>query len=463
MDINVLPGTYANTLVVLFVSDAHCGQMSDQFNFPVQSAVVTLADGRTALQSTIVLPASQDINSLVQFEEALQRAANQACLPAMEHGLCAFDTEGEPILVQRVVYTSKGRIEKTFRTKFGDVTVSRHVYQTSEGGKTVVPMEERGRIVMDFTPGLAALVTSQYAEKTGASVERGLMESNQIKISDTLIREVAATMGKIALSKETYWGFKPEVDPGKVAHIGLGVDGALAPVLLEGEWKEVMVATITLYDKHGEALHVAYLAKSPQHGKERFIAAVNREVARYKSWYPDALWVGLSDGASQLREILLKHCGQLMLDYFHASEYLSAAYNVMRADLPEAKRKERVLAERKRLKSEPGAAKAQMEEMRAYLKRRGRVTEALKPVAAAATYFENNLDRMDYAEAVEEGLPIGSGVTEAACKMIVKARFCGCGMRWHNATLDQILALRVLRLSYGRWEAFWRRIERDGF
>ena len=53
---------------------------------------------------------------------------------------------------------------------------------------------------------------------------------------------------------------------------------------------------------------------------------------------------------------------------------------------------------------------------------------------ATITYFSNNItkNRMNYAQHVEEKLPIGSGVTEAACKTLVKQRLCGSGMRWKN-------------------------------
>ena len=39
---------------------------------------------------------------------------------------------------------------------------------------------------------------------------------------------------------------------------------------------------------------------------------------------------------------------------------------------------------------------------------------------------------MDYASLVAQALPIGSGVTEAACKMIVKQRLCQSGMKWRQ-------------------------------
>ncbi|TAL43583.1 MAG: hypothetical protein EPN89_15525 [Methylovulum sp.] len=37
---------------------------------------------------------------------------------------------------------------------------------------------------------------------------------------------------------------------------------------------------------------------------------------------------------------------------------------------------------------------------------------------------------MNYADAVVQDLPIGSVVTEDACKTLVKQRLCCSGMRW---------------------------------
>ena len=51
---------------------------------------------------------------------------------------------------------------------------------------------------------------------------------------------------------------------------------------------------------------------------------------------------------------------------------------------------------------------------------------------AALSYFKNHRQMMDYATHLENNLPIGSVVTEAACKTLVKQRLCGLGMRWKD-------------------------------
>ena len=70
-------------------------------------------------------------------------------------------------------------------------------------------------------------------------------------------------------------------------------------------------------------------------------------------------------------------------------------------------------------------------------------------------YFAHNRKRMDYAAYRLRGLPIGSGVVEAACKTVVGQRFKRPGMRWSIPGGQAILNLRVATLSE-RWEAFCR-------
>ena len=54
---------------------------------------------------------------------------------------------------------------------------------------------------------------------------------------------------------------------------------------------------------------------------------------------------------------------------------------------------------------------------------------------------------MDYSTHIEKDLPIGSGVTEAACKTLVKQRLCGSGMRWKNKGAKVIFYHYVLWFS----------------
>jgi hypothetical protein len=57
-------------------------------------------------------------------------------------------------------------------------------------------------------------------------------------------------------------------------------------------------------------------------------------------------------------------------------------------------------------------------------------------------YFTTNAARMRYPQFRAQGLPVGSGAVESACRHLVQHRLKGAGMRWSEAGAAAILALR---------------------
>lgn len=70
-----------------------------------------------------------------------------------------------------------------------------------------------------------------------------------------------------------------------------------------------------------------------------------------------------------------------------------------------------------------------------------------------------NLIAVRYADM---GWPIRSGVTEAACKTLVKQHLCCAGMRWMERGAQLVLSLRELLQSETHWDQFWHKIEQFG-
>lgn len=92
-----------------------------------------------------------------------------------------------------------------------------------------------------------------------------------------------------------------------------------------------------------------------------------------------------------------------------------------------------------------------------------RIKAVREGLEKAITYFTNNGDKMQYSLYRAMGLPLGSGVTEAACKCVAKARMGGSGMRWDSKGAAEVLSLRTMVKTDGRWEEFWDKICRYGF
>ena len=222
-----------------------------------------------------------------------------------------------------------------------------------------------------------------------------------------------------------------------------------------------MVGTISLYDKVGERLHTTYIGATPEYGKKTFNRRMESEIAKVSVAFPNAVKVGIADGAKSNWTFLTKHSDQQVLDFYHAVEYLTGVADAQFARDPKA-RKQWLDDACTSLKHDPAGPQFLIAQMQDFL------TEHLQPgprgkIKAALTYFQNQQPLMNYALHLEQNLPLGSGVTEAACKTIVKQRLCCSGMKWKEAGAAIVLSLRTLVHSRGRCSQFWSKIDQYGF
>ena len=81
----------------------------------------------------------------------------------------------------------------------------------------------------------------------------------------------------------------------------------------------------------------------------------------------------------------------------------------------------------------------------------------LQDFRRAYRYMQTRRRYLQYAVYRRLGLPIGSGVTEAACKTLYTQRLKQSGMRWHKEGAQRILQLRVIWLS-GVWSEVFDRM-----
>jgi len=166
-------------------------------------------------------------------------------------------------------------------------------------------------------------------------------------------------------------------------------------------------------------------------------------------------WVALSDGGAGLEDWLRTNFPRVeavILDFYHAAEYLGEWAKVLHADDEEEAQR---VAGRwcHRLKHEGG------EVVLAGLKGidvSGRGTAVQEAHRVLLVYFGNQVHRMDYPSYRSRGWLIGSGPVEAACKQVVGARMKGSGMRWGESGADAVCHLRALfRSEKGQWDAYW--------
>jgi len=398
-------------------------------------------------------------DSMLAGEECIQQALNEAGQLATDVLLKHFDTDGTPIAVGALKLTSKGRVSKKYQTPYGEVEVPRHVYQGTQGGSTYCPLDKDARIIHSATPKFAKQLSHKYSKLSVDEVKTDLESNHGRKLSRGYIQSVSEAVGTIAQAKEEHWSYSTPKQSKAVNAVSIGLDGTCMYLRDDG-FREAMVGTVALYDKQGERLHTTYIAAPPEYGKAQFMARLEREIAHVKQDYPKALYLGVADGAQDNWSFLKRHTTIQVTDFWHATEYLASASEAIFPKRKEAERQNWLEECCHKLKHVQGAASRILTELKGCATKKLSEEKAGK-LNKTITYFTNQKPRMKYSAQVARKLPIGSGVTEAACKTIIKQRLCRSGMKWKDRGASIVLSLRCLDRS-NRWEEFWDKISQYG-
>jgi len=308
------------------------------------------------------------------------------------------------------------------------------------------------------TPLLTEVVSFKLASAPAGEVAQDLAKSHGVALSATYLHHLAQQVGQLAVEKHETWHLEAAAAPASVAIIATGVDGTTMPVVGEA-YKEAMCGTIAVYDQAGERLHTEYLGTMPEAGKATFAQRFTTRVAWVKELYPDALHVCLGDGAPWNWDFFATHYPEAVwvLDFYHAAAHLHTAAEAIFGTGTEAE----AYYERWRttLRDAEGGVAPLLRSLLYYRNRAALSASAQQALDTELNYFRQHAELMQYADFRAAGLPIGSGVTEAGCKELIKARFCRSGMRWKRTSGAPILQLRAIRLSQ-HWDSFWSKVMR---
>jgi hypothetical protein len=247
--------------------------------------------------------------------------------------------------------------------------------------------------------------------------------------------------------KPEKWDFSLEGHSHTVAYLGL--DAFSVPIQKSGGKKSEsrMLYTAVLYTPDKSRSH--YLV---DFDLDRLAAQMRQAAIKLGLGKANQI-IAILDGGNGLVEALRRHFWDdllCILDWYHASQHLHDYAKCLHwGDVGKAM----AFAEKAKgiLYEQGGTA------LLAYLKKQrkpkdGAVAEELRKLIG---YFKENEDRTDYPEYRKHGWDIGSGPTEAACK-IVGARLKQSGMRWLEEGAAEVAPLRALYLSgSAAWDAFW--------
>lgn len=391
----------------------------------------------------------------VQVRDVLQaigQALTRELLQAKEVAPPRVEYEGQR-------YYRKAATPGVYQTPYGAVVVERHLYQSSAGGATICPLEQACQLRFgSATPRLAELASFKLASQTAREVEEDFARCQGLTLSDTYLRELGEQVGQLARTRVGGWQLEGPALPAPVTTIATGVDGTTMPIVGEA-YKEAMCGTIALYDVEGTRLHTEYLGTMPETGKATFATRLTTRMAQVLARQPHVRHVCLGDGAQWNWDFFATHYPDAIwvLDFYHAATHLHTVATLLFGMGASAE----AYYERWRttLLEEPNGVATLLRSLIYYRNRTALTPRAAQAVETELNYFRTHAAQMQYATFRAAHLPIGSGVTEAGCKELIKARFCRSGMRWKRPTGAPLLQLRAIRLSQ-YWDSFWAKVMR---
>ncbi len=323
------------------------------------------------------------------------------------------------------------------------------------------------------TPRWSKMVSWKYAHLPAAQVVEDLLVNHGRITCATTIQSVSYQVGDLLLANESELHYSHGVEPCLVRSMSVGRDGAMLK-LNNGLFPEAMVGTISLIGADRQVLHTIYLGDGPEYGKAGFDTLLTNEIETLKGQFGSIPWVGLADGAVHNWHFLAPHVDQQILDFWHAWHYIQQGLALVYTDEKQVKKaarywKDRLLEEENSIQDLIGffhkqarkIAKAPTDSQSPLTEPAKFLTEPAKSLKPILTYLDNHAHQMNYAAYLAKGFLIGSGVTESACKTLIKNRFCGAGMQWKEENTQVMTLMRGLVLTPKRWEQAWKQITKS--
>jgi hypothetical protein len=385
----------------------------------------------------------------------------------------AKDEAAPHVRYQRQAYRINKRTKAQVATTFGPITLWSWLYLAAEDGEPGLhPLHVRlGIAAGGATPLLAERVARCAVDFSQREVRQWLATEHGLKWSNDRLRRLlrdfrrAAVTFRAEAQERRLLQWLGEAARSRGRHrpvLAVGRDGVLVPMRGAG-YQEASVATLSVYDRRGQRLGTVYLGQMPQAQQQALTAALTALVTgvlrRWDGPPPRLVYVTDKGQAqdSYYRRVLRRLADprrpgqrlawQWVLDFFHVCGYVAKLREALfgNGGWSWFERMRRWLRERRQ-----GVANILRSAMQHWGRRR--LSQARRRAFwKAYRYLRRHSRWMEYGRYRRQGLPIGSGVTEAACKTVITQRLKRSGMRWQAESGQVIVDLRVLYLS-GIWD-----------
>ena len=355
---------------------------------------------------------------------------------------------------------------------FGKIRIWRWMYESTEGLglAALFPLEQAlGIVARVATPALADRVALLSVEFTQRQVLTVLREEHRVCWGTDTLRNVTQTVAnamrpfrhQAQVDQVLAWLHQAsdEGGPRRIV-LSAGRDGVMLPIRGLQKYREGAAATLSVFNRHGKRLGTVYLGQMPEAGQVTISSELTRLIRDVLSkWTGEPLrLVYVTDAGFHPDEYFHNVLSRLpnphrpgyyyqwewVVDYYHACEYIS---QIAEAIFGPGRAAHAWAAKMRRwLKEKPGGVFRVLRSAGALRTIRGLVSEP-SDYEKAYGYLRRHAAWMDYSRYRRLRTPIGSGVTEAACKIVFTQRFKRAGMKWNSSNDQPILLLRVIALS----------------
>jgi hypothetical protein len=377
------------------------------------------------------------------------------------------------------LYRRRGKQRNAWATLFGPVDVWRRLYEPLEQGvRSIHPLELQLGVEAGLaTPAFAERVGQCAANHTQHEVLAMLEGDHNVHWSSTSLRKVLTSLSA-GLAKHRHisqveqvvrWLEQARASQGRYRPtLSVGRDGIFVP-LQHRVWQEGATATVSVLDRRGKRVGTVDLGHMPEPGQGTVTAqlsALLHDILRQVDSHGLRLVSVTDDGyqpSDYYHSVLQKMTDPRrpwcrldwirIIDYYHACQYVQQLADVIFDPGTESQGWAKRM--REQLKTKAYGVARVLQSASALRRKRGLRGQA-KLYAQAYAYLHKRSQWMRYQSYRKQHLPIGSGITEAACKIVFTQRLKRSGMAWTITGGQVILDLRVIWLS-GVWDEVYQR------
>jgi hypothetical protein len=376
----------------------------------------------------------------------------------------------------------KAKTRQSVDTLFGPIALWRHLYRPAmrdSGERSIAPLAQALGVVENTTPALAE-AAMRYLAEAGATqrvTQQRLQTHHGVAMGTKRLRALAGHVSGAMAAARQEFQVKRLLDLLAQANlsrgsrkpvVSVGRDGITLCDYPHGIYEVASTATVTVFDRSGRRLGTIYLACVPESGQGRISQQLTRlleaVLAGWEGALPRLAYVtDAGENETQYYERVLRTMThprtgeklewQRVVDFYHAMERVwTMAGVLLGANTPAAKGWARKMG---RLLKQPNGPFRVLHAAAALLTRRKLSPNGQEEYRKAYNYLRQRTQWMQYHTYRGLHLPLGSGITEAACKTVFTQRLKLSGMRWTKAGAQIILDLRVVLLS-GVWGEVYR-------